>query len=118
MKYIRTKEGTVFFGPIDTEGTYKCTNLGGWKEIKPFFGNLVIMKQSDNPKEICDCFIYDFYDKHFRCYYSPNTETWVDYETGADLHTDLVNTIKGAIWTEKGLIYVMKMNDDWMLELL
>ena len=111
--YIRTKEGIIFYGPIDTRGTYKCTNFGGWKEIKPIFRNIVIIKQSDNPEEICDEFIWVTPEGRHHIKPKEGDGLWClccNYKEGYQVY--------GAIWTDKGLIYVAKMNDKGELELL
>lgn len=116
MKYIRTKEGVIFAGPIDNKGTYKCTNLGLWKEVKPVWENNEIIKGADNIEELCDEFVVEvnihnimFHDLQSALNVVKNFE---NYELTKDYK------IYGAIWTDKGLIYVAKMNEKGKLELL
>ena len=112
MKYIRTKDGiykVVLVSPLSfvridkRDGTY------------PDVFEKDIIKQADTIEELCDAFVL-FYD---------NEETKPDltYRGGFnDLYfqNELKHSAKcyGAIWTDKGLIYVAKMNDKGELELL
>ena len=115
MKYIRTKDGKIFYGPIDKKGRYKCANIYGWKTIKPIWNNIEIVKQSDTIEELCDEFVM------------------VDTESGycgilpkdKEIKFDKVNMgnaygrkFYGAIWDDKGLVYVAKINDKGELELI
>lgn len=123
MKYIRTKDGI-----------YKLTcwfNNSGNKENEPYkiiggqmitgqnhyfnFSMEEIIKQADTIEELCDEFDL-FYD-------TEETEPDLTYRGGFnDLYfqNELKHSAKcyGAIWTDKGLIYVAKMNDKGELELL
>ena len=118
MKYIRTKDEIYEVLEIYT---YTKKKLGviieslGCKtenesELKTiFYGN--VLKQADTIEELCDEFVVaaDFYDK-------PNVLTKVN---SLPIDIDLTNhTIYGAIWTDKGLIYVAKMNENGGMELL
>ena len=106
MKYIRTKEGKIFvadiYEPISTD------------------------KVADTIEELCDEFVfYDFYtDKHeylikiirkknglFYKFLTAKKKTLFSFQSDRDI-------IYGAIWTDKGLIYVAKMNKDCKLCLL
>lgn len=70
-----------------------------------------VIKQSDSIEELCDEFV--FFDKDNKPHYkSQEGEIWW---LGASLYTE---TLKGAIFTDKGLIYVAKMNEKGELELL
>ena len=94
MKYIRTKDGYIF-DQKDTDFSF----------IKPEF----IIKQADTIEELCDEFVY------------------VDEEIKQFLVSDDIdkakakfynNNVYGAIWTDKGLVYVARMNEKGELKLL
>ena len=107
MKYIRTKETIfevvdenekVFYvkakgNPHNTYGKSKCqTN---------------IINQADTIEELCDVLVSIRDNWH---------DIWNDFEDCKVLCSE--SEIYGAIWTDKGLIYVAKMNDKGELELL
>lgn len=111
MKYIRTKDGIY---EID-ETTILASLPPCYKVIKPTDKHYAIsekkvIKQADTIEELCDEFVV--VDK-----------TWEEplhivLDTKDDMEMYLPNEIYGAIWTDKGLIYVAKMNESWCLELL
>ena len=72
------------------------------------------VKQADTIKELCDWFVTVWSkDGH--------TEYCTYYDLDRDLFQSLVRakfTVYGAIWTDKGLIYVAKMNKEGEFELL
>ena len=99
MRYVRTEEGYI----IDTENThpFMLKNYMGHDYIDFNSGGMFKIKRTaDTIEELFDCF--------------------VDYCEEDDSH--LVSTedplrrygheIYGAIWTNKGLIYVAKLNVD------
>ena len=97
MKYIRTKDGIY---EVDNEN---FDYVG--KEYKRFTWNesQLVINQSDTIEELCDEFVYE--KKLYKGLY--------ELPYGAE---DI--KVFGAIWTDKGLIYVVKMNDRGELELL
>lgn len=116
MKYIRTKDGKTFYGPIDKKGRYKCANIYGWKIIKPFWNNIEIVKQSDTIEELCDEFVTIVDNRkpyNFPVYDEKQVKHYLH-----DCYDKEHCIIFGAIWTDKGLIYVAKMNEKGELELL
>ena len=112
MKYIRTKDGIYEVVGFDDECIIpspiikingKLTHCSGYKNCK----------QADTIDELCDKFVVrDGFDKY--CleidsnYESLKNNNWL---TG-----DWV--VYGAIWTDKGLIYVAKMNENGALCLI
>ena len=70
-----------------------------------------IISQSENLEELCDMFILD--ETH---YMDTSLQEIILYEKC--IGKGLVTNIYGAIWTDKGLIYVAKMNDKGELELI
>ena len=116
MKYIRTKNGIY-----DLSNKYSQTPEE--VQIALMTGNY---KQADTIEELCDEFVL---------HYEPLDDIpipWASYERRSDswnknkemLVKELKNTsgrkpiVRGAIYTDKGLIYVAKMNDKGELELL
>ena len=94
MKYIRTKDGiqALYIDEFTEEG-------------KEYYKNCKI---TDTIEELCDEFVL-CEDNHY-CVIG-------DVEA-KEMATTNYGTIYGAIWTDKGLIYVAKMNDKGELELL
>lgn len=68
-----------------------------------------ILKQADTIEELCDEFVFLTYGEH--CI-TPSLEIPKQYKE------NYANITFGAIWTDKGLIYIAKMNDKGELELL
>ena len=126
MKYIRTKDGRI----IDLEQGWNCFDLyDGSKELKKhysrmvfnqrgdamftseeYFTSLDILKQADTIEELCDEFVLFREGKPYA--FVPNKEY------NAKIAHDCWKDYRGAIWTDKGLIYVAKMNEKGDLELL
>ena len=109
MKYIRTKD------EIYEPTKWQCDLSGEMILVKADnkFGNdkaftKDIIKQADTIEELCDRFIVVEHglDDPFS----------VDFETTKTFISKA--KVYGAIWTDKGLIYVAKMNDKGELELL
>ena len=88
MKYIRTNDGKIYLVKCE------CVLQNG-------------DRQADTIEELCDEFVVDLNGK--KIISALTFERSLDY--GGD-------EIYGAIWTDKGLIYVAKMNDKGELELL
>ena len=105
MKYIRTPLG--IWEVIEETDTIYCVRAKGnpnhiYNKSKC---QTNVIKSADTIEELCDEFVFE--------------ET---YPSGLKRHIiteDVcVGTQFGAIWTDKGLIYVAKMNDKGELELL
>lgn len=120
MKYIRTKDGIY--------------DISNWKETDIYFegenGFITkkrIIKQADTIEELCDELIIknpnndgEFYRKVFvyqGAWENILNEKHAKHCTNRDIYEHDVE-IFGAIWTDKGLIYVAKMNEKGELELL
>lgn len=73
-------------------------------------------KQSDTIEELCDEFVV-IYKKHKK-FTQPFISLHLSKEDLLKEHDLNECKIYGAIWTDKGLIYVAKMNDKGELELL
>lgn len=107
MKYIRTKDGRIYA----TDNIRKKEGCVVYYPIKGSgvgFEDREIINQADTIEELCDEFVL-CEDNHY-CVVS-------DVEA-KEMATSNYGTIYGAIWTDKGLIYVAKMNNKGELELL
>ena len=121
MKYIRTKNGHIL-----RYEKYKywisCNNI--YKPDTPYVERVSgiweeIIKQADTIEELCDEFVIKYESKDKVSLF----DICNDFEATKEEYNDYQNEYKnaniyGAIWTEKGLIYVAKMNDKGELELL
>ena len=103
MKYIRTK-----YGIYNAIKEFKIGDMIG----VPYNGLVKIIAQADTIEELCDEYvIVDEENEHY-------------INQSNDIHHirrkwAIGNyTIYGAIWTDKGLIYVARMNSKGELELL
>ena len=111
MSYIRTKNRIY-----ETEGTF-LDNNGKWKYYNILEDDMAIIlrsqiiKQSDTIEELCDRYVV--IDKETK--EVVNIVTFLAY---AKLWSSCKYDIYGAVWTDKGLIYVAKMNDKGDLELI
>lgn len=130
MKYIRTKYGIWLFGGTHHKGDV----IIGKKQEIDFgycFDKKDIINQANTIEELCDEFVdtselktsststggwlYDEFDSKNKClvYYAEDERRTISLNEFDDL-----SKIFGAIWTDKGLIYVAKMNEKGCLELL
>lgn len=104
MKYIRTKDEIIDLSTI-------TIGKDGWESIEEYIAfkqedQKEQIKQADTIEELCDEFIGILNGRHIK-------------SLSKDLYIlKPCETIYGAIWTDKGLIYVAKMNDKGELELL
>ena len=110
MSYIRTKDG-VYEVDNNTEGTEEFL----W--VKTNKANIVqcvwlncIINQSENLEDLCDEFVG--VDK--TCENGHQLLRAIPYKCANFWN----GGVYGAIWTDKGLIYVAKMNDEGELELI
>ena len=111
-KYIRTKD-SVYELKVNEELKARKTSNYFYINDKRFACNLLFdkqyakkCKQADTIEKLCDCYSYD-------------TETTKDYSVARSwkLHNK-EREIFGCIKTNRGLIYVAKMNEKGELELL
>jgi hypothetical protein len=94
MKYIRT-----------TSGIYKIYEFEGQKVVE--WNGEKVISQAYTIAKLCDEFV------HVSNYYKLLTHNFKDAKND---HSDN-EELYGAIWTDKGLIYVAKMNQEGKLEL-
>lgn len=107
MRYIRTKDGRIIKIGEQTDlgyekGTFEVHNKAG---IVASYEPIEVLKETDTIKELCDEFVMISDGKH-------------KLDIGCHSYGDEKIQIYGAIWTDKGLIYVAKMNEKGELELL
>lgn len=100
MKYIRTNEGI-----FEQNENFTIT----YHELEDD------IREADTIEELCDAFIIIDEDKKKYVYLK---EDGLIFDMIQDLGNWCDRTCYGAIWTDKGLIYVAKMNDKGELELL
>ena len=115
MKYIRTKNGHIYkIVNTDFFGAIECEYYNITKYVQP----IDILNQADTIEELCDEFVV-VVGKEPNSYLILN-QCMNNFEKVVSIHknTENENTIYGAIWTGKGLIYVAKMNEKGELELL
>lgn len=115
MRYIRTKDGKI----IDLVA-YKENGVinNGIKFVNKINGSYFfvqqdnILKQADTIEELCDEFVATL----------KNTKPYIfkdgEYKELEKKPSEWLGTLYGAIWTDKGLIYIAKMNDKGELELI
>lgn len=107
MKYIRTKDGIYEVVKEDDEWLEIISNFERKMQCHCVIKKHAVNKQADAIEELCDEFV---------CL--ENKMTFHNLETIISSCNLKHLTIYGAIWTEKGLIYVAKMNESGCLELL
>ena len=100
MRYIRTKDGIYENKPLE-----KHLGKRRGKGFEIVFKEQDIINQADTIKELCDEFVMISDGKH-------------KLDIGCHSYGDEKIQIYGAIWTNKGLIYVAKMDKKGELELL
>ena len=115
MKYIRTKDGRI----IDLVA-YKENGVinNGIKFVNKINGSYFfvqqdnILKQADTIEGLCDEFVVKAYISSYpQIYHSVDLKELNEFR-----EKDTI--VYGAIWTDKGLIYVAKMNEKGELKLI
>ena len=96
---------------IQGEKYYNIEIRGGLNKLKAEFG-----KQANTIEELLDRYV--LYEKGFNDYQIFQAKTlnggWLQYYK--KFYEEI--TVYGAIWTDKGLIYVAKMDSEGKLELI
>lgn len=107
--YIRTKNRIYKVeSTLRDNGFVKGYNVGEMAFIRKD----QVIKQAETIEELCDMFVV-IENVYGKIYHS------INYTLCDDLRNDKDNEgIYGAIWTDKGLIYVAKMNESGDLELI
>lgn len=111
MKYIRTKDeiiDLIKLSNLDINDRGDIT----WYDDAEKYGHMIdyedIIKTADTIEELCDAYVIIYKDGTKGILFMPT-----------EINTKLAKTetVYGAIWTDKGLIYVAKMNEKGELEL-
>ena len=116
MKYIRTKNGIYEANDefkIEDEVLYEKDQLTFDEDDYVWFPYGEVISQADTIKELCDEFVCVSKDNPKS--YIIDDNLWGDVYPYYDSEKDY---LYGAIWTDKGLIYVAKLNDKGELELI
>lgn len=113
MKYIRTKNGIY-----NTENSKRISNVKACLIDNVIIYDNEVTSQADTIKELLSRFVLKGTDiillnKEHTQYRFEGSNEWFDITD-----TELRMGIYGAIWTDKGLIYVAKLNDKKEFELL
>lgn len=116
MRYIRTKDKII---DTDKDSGLIFTAPNG-KQMIDFnmYGCFEIIKSANSINKLCDLYVDEetktIFHKHNG--YVINWKTNLVYSLEAVAKT--FHSVKGAIFTEKGIIYVAKINDKGELELI
>lgn len=108
MKYIRTEDGKIYNKSKIICSAFReeyCSP--NWNDDIEKYLQTKIIAETDTIEDLCDEFV--IVDKY------GNKPRMVITEGFA---VKMGHTVFGAIWTDKGLIYVAKMNEKGELELL
>ena len=114
MKYIRTKDGRISYLSSEPYEDMDCYEIITSKGTITYRREDEVIKIANTIEELCDEFV---------CRLKEIPTTWCSFdldeiEEGLRTHSLKEWEWFGMIWTEKGLIYVAKMNDKGELELL
>jgi len=117
MKYIRTKDGIYDYDEIYENKHNHTLRSQGTKE--ECFDFVYMMKsgiaKADTIEELCDEFVVVYKDSE------PYLTQHLSYAEMEEYNLQVNGNngiIYGAIWTDKGLIYVAKINEDGILCLI
>ena len=122
MKYIRTKDDyvgeTIYSFDIPKFENDEANAL--LKKLQETIEQVVI-KYADTIEELCDEFVV-YWDKYKSYEVLKYEDLFARTEYGNMRYDYFFNkkelVVYGAIWTERGLLYVAKMNEKGELELL
>lgn len=106
MKYVRTKDGIMVF----TDLPYDIDDSGN----QSYKG----MKIADTIEELCDRFVIEYKQHNEQHILKTFLRAERNFLRDKMYELNHIKNLYGAIWTDKGLIYVAKMNDKGELELL
>ena len=117
MKYIRTR---YKIREIIEDFGGSCNVKSTYQKGRPSIDNFTVVSgvrfapRAETIEELCDEIVYKnyFFNQDEPMLYP---KEW-DYKTLLKQEPNVI--VYGAIWTDKGLIYVAKMNDKGELELL
>ena len=134
MKYIRTEDG-IYEVENDMEYAYKNNKenhlLQAYKDVYEEYGKETnwtdlgeIVEIADTIEELCDEFVFITEDEEVNKRDSVRLKKHIFMRGGKGFSFSITERDNkedgyyGAIWTDKGLIYVAKMNDKGEFELL
>ncbi len=103
-KYIRTKDAVYEVDENDIDEKIRIFSLYSYEIYSDLKFNALILNQADKIEELCDEFIGVYQNIY---------EIVVDYRKWYKY-----DIVYGAIYTDKGLIYVAKLNEEGELELI
>lgn len=108
MKYIRTKDGIREYNELASTIRYWHTNVvcsdDIEKSVEEDIKNLNIIAQADTIEKLCDEFVIKVKTGYLLInHYNEKLLTQDASKNGAEVY--------GAIWTDKGLIYIAKLTD-------
>ena len=109
MKYVRVYEGDFVEDEYLTTYQEHCERVAILQDNGFDFEGYIV-KQADTIEELCDEFVIWTENK--------KAKELANYDVAKVFMRNYNVIIYGAIWTDKGLIYVAKMNDKGELELL
>lgn len=114
-KYIRTKD-TIFEVVEETPIIYRVKAKGNPHNIySKSKCQTEVIKEAGTIEELCDEFVWVSVNEE---YANRKANEYGLRTSKMQLGCPQLKTIYGAIWTNKGLIYVAKMNEKGELELL
>ena len=120
MKYVRTEDGHILKVGETTDYGYAaqpdlkfaCRFVDLENEVKREFVRIV--DKADDIKDLCDAFV----NVEIAGGFKGEFHVYKDLELAKHAADEKVTEIYGAVRTDKGLIYVAKINDKRELELL
>lgn len=116
MKYIRTKDGRIIeTSTFEKDLTHPLEEPYVGEGIGMYYG-VPIVKASDSIEELCDKFVFEtLHGMEIRTSYVESRSYISRYKK---VYPAFIKEAYGAIWTERGLIYVAKFNKEGEWELL
>ena len=112
MKYIRTKDGIFEVVKEDGDWLEITSNFEREMQCHCVIKKHAVIKQSDTIEELCDEFVAVVNDNTQQHQFMKPFDYYMRSLNQKDV------SLFGAIWTEWGLKYVAKMNEDGRLCLL
>lgn len=118
MKYVRTEDRIIDVSYLekDDKGNYYTWENDDFCANRKYIYKEDIIQQADTIEKLCDEFVEIEEDK--MPLIIDTTIYPIDYIFEYIKQTELKTQIYGAIWNDKGLRYVTKMNDKGELELI
>ena len=118
MKYIRTKDDKIFLIHEDLDNKDLWYFERKEKTIVISCNPSDLGKVADNVEELCDRFVIEYKQHNKQRILKTYIKAERNFLRDKMYELNHIKKLYGAIWTDKGLIYVAKMNDKGELELL